>query len=139
MRANPSVYATWNGSATFEFGAALRPIDFAGWTRGGAALSPSDDSFWLTYWAAAYEAVLTATGANIYLFDYDRACEQPKLMLAALAKALDLQDAPGLIAQAARFRPPRPSNEAPGSLSGGKGSLALNVAGDACSPMEAPK
>jgi hypothetical protein len=105
-------YMEWLGH--FEFGAALRPIDFGGWMGDGAALDPFDEPFWLTYWAEAYEAVLGAAGANVRFFDYDRACAHPEAMMAALAAALDLENPSELRAQAARFRrPPRVAAAAP--------------------------
>ena len=95
-------YMEWLGH--FEFGAALRPIDFRGWMADGVALDPSDEPFWLTYWAEAYQAVLAAAGPGVYFFDYDRACARPEPMMAALAEVLDVRDPSELLAQAARFR-----------------------------------
>jgi hypothetical protein len=97
-------YMEWLGH--FEFGAALRPIDFGGWMGQGAGLDPFAEPFWLTYWAEAYEAVLAAAGANVRFFDYDRACAHPEPEMAALAGALDLEAPSELLAQAARFRRP---------------------------------
>lgn len=105
-------YMEWLGH--FEFGAALRPIDFGGWMGEGAALDPLDEPFWLTYWAEAYQAILAAAGPNVYFFDYDRACAEPEPMMAALAGALDLQDPSDLLAQASRFR--RPTRSEAGHL-----------------------
>ena len=105
-------YMEWLGH--FEFGAALRPIDFGGWMREGAALDRFDEPFWLAYWAAAYEAVLAAAGANVCFFDYDRACAQPEPILGVLAEALELETPGELLGQAARFR--RPARNETGRL-----------------------
>lgn len=97
-------YMEWLGH--FEFGAALRPIDFAGWRQRARGLDPAGAAFWLSYWIAAYEAVLAGAGANVRLIDYDGLCAQPAPRLDALAAALGLDAASNLQALAARFRPP---------------------------------
>ena len=92
----------------FDFGDALRPIDFAHWLREGSALDPLDAPFWLTYWAAANEAVLAAAGPRVHFFDYDRACAEPEPMLRSLAALLDLDDPSALLAQARPVPAPDP-------------------------------
>src|SRR6185436_2307720 len=48
-------YMNWLGH--YEFGAALRPIDFGGWRGAPAAETAGSPDFWLTYWVRAYAAV----------------------------------------------------------------------------------
>lgn len=97
-------YMTWLGH--FEFGAALRPIDFGGWIERAGPLDPLGDGFWIAYWTNAYEAVLAAAGPNIRFIDYDRLCADPAPMLEALADAVGLDDPTPLLARIDRFRPP---------------------------------
>lgn len=110
-------YMTWLGH--FEFGAALKPIDFAGWLDRAGPLDPLDDGFWIAYWTNAYEAALAAAGPNIRFIDYDRLCAEPAPILEALADAAGLDEPAPLIARADRFRPPTayaPPDAAPPGL-----------------------
>ncbi|MEM7522785.1 MAG: sulfotransferase [Pseudomonadota bacterium] len=115
-------YMTWLGH--FEFGEALKPIDFAGWTArwrtgpGGLTAAASDPSFWLDYWIAAMEAVLAAPAERLILLDFDAFCATPKAGLAALGDALGLARPADLVAEAGRLRPqpPPPAMAAPGDL-----------------------
>jgi hypothetical protein len=99
-------YMSWLGH--FEFGAAHRPIDVAGWLDRTAA-RPDAAAYWLEYWAATYEAVLAAPADRLVLIDYDRLCAEPAAHLEALARALGTADPALLVAQADRFRAARPS------------------------------
>lgn len=96
-------YMEWLGH--YEFGKALKPIDFRGWMNEGALLDPGEETFWLVYWAEAYETILATAPSNVYFFDYDRVCEEPENMLEPLAEVLELDDSTTLLAQASRFRP----------------------------------
>ena len=96
-------YMEWLGH--FEFGAALRPIDFNAWYDQPVAHSPGDIAFWLTYWCNCYEAVLATAGPQVVFIDYDALCRDPAPGLTRLAEAAGL--APGALAgQAARLRAP---------------------------------
>ena len=91
----------------FEFGGALRPIDFA-----GTALDPAEGdsaAFWLRYWIDAFEGVLATAGRRAILIDYQALCLSPERQLAGLGEAIGLNDPAPLAAQASAFRPPRPS------------------------------
>ncbi|HEX6141563.1 MAG TPA: sulfotransferase, partial [Geminicoccaceae bacterium] len=91
------------GIGHFEFGHALRPIDFGGWLDGAPADRMRLD-FWLAYWCAAFGAVLDRAG-QVRLVDYDRLCRAPEPVLGALADGLGIPRAE-LTGQATRFRPP---------------------------------
>jgi class 3 adenylate cyclase len=96
-------YVTWLGH--FEFGAALKPIDFDGWV-GSTNATTDTQIFWLNYWAAAYAAILSAKSNRLVLIDYDALCQQPAPFLTALGYALAIDDPRALAAQALRFRKP---------------------------------
>ena len=96
-------YMEWLGH--YEFGAALRPIDFGNWIESSAGQDPDHADFWLSYWQAAYQFVLAMAPPNVIFLDYDRLCLMPGEGLAALARAADLED-PGLLTQkSASIRP----------------------------------
>lgn len=97
-------YMQWLGH--FEFGGALRPIDFAGWIDRNAGLTPLDDRFWLTYWVAAFEAVLATRSESLFIVDHDGACAHPEPMSASLATCVGTDAVDTLVAQADRFRAP---------------------------------
>lgn len=110
-------YMAWLGH--FEFGATLKPIDFAGWIDRAGPLDPLGDEFWIAYWTNAYEAVLAAAGPGVRFIDYDRLCAEPAPMLEALADAAGLDDPAPLLARIDRFRPPTayaPPDAAPPGL-----------------------
>lgn len=90
----------------FEFGAALRPIDFGGWCRDLASLDAVEDAYWWRYWVEAYSAVLDEFDRNVILYDYDQACEAPSAALGALGDVLDVKDSSMLQASAGRLRKP---------------------------------
>jgi len=90
----------------FEFGAALRPIDFAGWGAAAADLRPDALDFWLEYWCRAYEHILGAAAPGVQLLDYDACCAAPAQTLGRLGEVLRLDDPGALADQAGRFRAP---------------------------------
>lgn len=97
-------YMEWLGH--FEFGAALRPIDFQGWCNSPAAAVPGDLTYWLTYWCNCYEAVLERAGDSVTFIDYDALCRNPEPGLARLASAADLDSDAALQEQGSRLRRP---------------------------------
>lgn len=97
-------YMEWLGH--YEFGAALRPLDFGGWLDEAAARDALAMPFWLMYWYRAYSAVLKAASPNVVLVDYDTLCRAPGAALHELAHALELESGAALAAHSARLRPP---------------------------------
>lgn len=93
------------GVGHLEFGAALSPIAF-----GGRAFDPEgahETAFWLDYWIAAYEEVLSRAPADAVFVDHDALSARPARHLPWLAEALGLDPA-ALVAEAGRFRASRP-------------------------------
>lgn len=94
------------GIGHFEFGATLRPIAFNA--------SPADmnvtehTDFWLRYWIAAYQHVLTTAGPRTVFVDHDELCAKPGLLLPELAAAIGLEDQSEVAVMAGIFRAPRP-------------------------------
>lgn len=109
-------YMTWLGH--FEFGAALKPIDFGGWTSKRSettddfALRAEDLTFWIEYWSATMEHLLKWPRGHLVFIDFDRLCETPGPCLRSLAGALGLNDPEALTDQATGFhaqpQPPSP-------------------------------
>jgi hypothetical protein len=90
----------------FEFGKALRPIDFDGWLARASDLDPSMMDFWAEYWIVAFGAILRTAGPRAVIFSYDRLCAAPQEGLAALEPRIGVP-AGALTASAPRFRLPR--------------------------------
>ncbi len=89
----------------FEFGHALRPIDFDGWVDRASAADPLTPDFWADYWIAAYSAVLSRVGPRCRLVSFDRLCRDPAVGLRRLAALIDLE--PDLLVPGAvRLTPP---------------------------------
>jgi hypothetical protein len=104
-------YMNWLGH--YEFGAALRPINFGGWCGETKVASAGSADFWLTYWTRAYAAILEAPRSNVLLFDYDGACAAPRGHLERLAAALGVRDPGAMLAAAGeRLRAPTSHDDA---------------------------
>lgn len=97
--------AYMEGLGHYEFGQALRPIDFPGRTM---ALDKADQpSFWLEYWVSAYQRVLETAGPQVVLVDHDALCRDPGRYLPALADALGISERKDLLAASSRLNPQR--------------------------------
>jgi len=100
-------YMEWLGH--YEFGAALRPIDFNGWLDEPDRPSPAMPEFWLRYWLAAYSALASQAGDQVLFVDYEALCANPSGQLRALGENLGLAEPSALATQGSRFRaPPAP-------------------------------
>lgn len=95
------------GIGHFEFGAALKPIEFG--PRQTRLDAPEQVDFWLGYWIDAYLHVLATAGPRTVFVDYDALCADPSLHLQELAAAIELDDQRNVAAMAGIFRPPRPA------------------------------
>ena len=89
----------------FDFGANLRPIDFGGWLDNDSVGTPDGVEFWLRYWYAGFESLLSAKlPSQVTFVDYDRLCVEPVAGLRHICEILSVADM-DISAQAARFRP----------------------------------
>lgn len=89
----------------FEFGQALRPINFDNWLEQSPNLDPTTPDFWAEYWTIAFEAVLRNAGPGAIVFSYDRLCAAPNAGLEALETQLQIESN-SLLSAASRFRSP---------------------------------
>jgi hypothetical protein len=104
-------YMEWLGH--YEFGRALRPIDFGGWLGRRPDADPALPEFWLAYWHAAYSHVLAEAGPNVTFVDYDGLCREPEPVLAGLVDVVEPADPDRLLASAADLRPARTYEDTP--------------------------
>lgn len=95
------------GIGHFEFGQALRPIEFGG-SRPGAA-NADQAEFWLRYWINAYTHVLANAGPSTVFVDHDALCTEPARHLTKLSDAIGLEHPQELFDIADVFRTPRPA------------------------------
>lgn len=120
-------YMIWLGH--FEFGAALRPIDFDGWLDRTAGLGPESPAFWLAYWEAAYRHILDAAPEGTAFLDYDTLCERPEEGLRDLAAAVGIDAGPEIMGLASRVRAstqyPSGQRESSASLPADEGARAI--------------
>lgn len=101
------------GIGHFEFGGALKPIDFDGSGLDPAAATGPD--FWLRYWISAYEAVLREASDGAVFVDHDALCDDPDRHLPLLAEAISVDDTQILTKLAETFHPQRPAPDLPGA------------------------
>ncbi|MEF8817755.1 MAG: sulfotransferase [Salinibacter sp.] len=87
-----------------EFGDGLRPVNFGGWVD--EAPEPTCLAFWVQYWSAAYQHVLTHADENTVLLSYDRLVDEPHTALSRLADLISVNPSV-LTGQADQVRPPR--------------------------------
>lgn len=83
------------GIGHFEFGAALRPIAFAGAPSSSEGAEHVD--YWLRYWIAAYEHVLTHAPRDTVFVDHEALSQTPSQQLPRLAEALAVDDQAAII------------------------------------------
>ena len=93
----------------FDFGANFRPLDFGGWLDRADGRAAHSADFWLEYWCAAFEHVLSQPGAQLIFVSYEQCCAQPAAVLRRLGGRLGLDGTDRLTSEAGRFRAPRSS------------------------------
>ena len=91
----------------FDFGANLHPIDFGGWLDRTDTEPSCRLNFWLQYWCAAYEHLLSHSCANVSFVSYDACCTTPTTVLRHLGERIGLDSSDkSLASKANRFRAP---------------------------------
>ncbi|QEM80751.1 sulfotransferase [Halomonas binhaiensis] len=99
------------GIGHFEFGAALRPIAFPGAPQGTEGAEHAD--YWLRYWIAAYEHVLSTAPAESAFVDHAALSRDPETQLPMLAEVLGVEHREAFNAASEMFRAPGASPELP--------------------------
>ncbi len=94
----------------FDFGDNFRPINFSGWLDGEEIDRTGDADFWVKYWSAAFEHLLSNPSKNLFFISYENCCENPVEALRTLGSAIGLADPEILTSQADRFRRPTAYN-----------------------------
>lgn len=90
----------------FDFGANFRPINFNGWfDRENPDVVQTTD-FWLKYWCATFEYLISNPLNNQFFISYERCCEKPAEALRQIALTTGLNRVDDLVVQAHRFRAP---------------------------------
>lgn len=90
----------------YDFGQNLRPLDFNSWLDRRKSENPSELGFWLEYWLASYQHLLSES-AHLNFIDYDTLCEAPERGLRTLAEVVQSCNPEALISRATRIRQPR--------------------------------
>ncbi len=90
------------GVGHFEFGGALRPIDFGERLDLAEATGPD---FWLRNWIGAYDFVLATAAPGTIFVDHDALCSDPGPRLAALGDAIGCDNPGALESLSGTFRP----------------------------------
>jgi len=91
----------------YEFGALHRPIAFPGLETLIAGHDPLGVDYWLGYWIAGFEYVLSRR-TDVILFSYEATCRDGQSALDELCRRAEIAE-DGVLAQAAAlFRPPPP-------------------------------
>ena len=93
----------------FDFGANLRPLDFGRWLDRAGGHSAQSASFWLQYWCAAFEHLLSQPSAQVVFVSYEQCCAHPAAVLRRLGGLIGLDGTDRLESEAGRFRAPRSS------------------------------
>lgn len=95
------------GVGHHDFGANLKPIDFAHWFAGRDVGEADRLAFWLDYWIAAYGHVAANAGHDrLHLIRFEALGEVPDL--GRLATCLELADPEALQAGARTLKPAKP-------------------------------
>ena len=64
-------------------------------------------AFWLEYWLASYQHLLSTNEGSLNFFNYDSLCQDPQRSLQILAEVLGSCDPEAVIANARRISQPR--------------------------------
>ncbi|MBY5934998.1 sulfotransferase [Tateyamaria omphalii] len=99
------------GIGHFEFGAALRPIEFG--TRRPDLHTAGQIDFWLRYWIDAYQHVLATAGPRTIFVDHDALCSEPERLLPELAASIELDEQDSIATMAGLLRAPHPAPDLP--------------------------
>ena len=91
----------------FDFGENFRPIDFGHWLDQASVERTCRLNFWLQYWCAAFEHLLSRPCANAVFVSYDRCCATPVTVLRQLGERIRMGGTDSLTSKADRFRAPR--------------------------------
>ena len=114
----------------FDFGANFKPIDFGSWLDRHNPGPPDSADFWLRYWCAAFEHILSSSSEDVVLLSYDDCCTNPDAVLRELAGTIGLDSPEALVENAARFRPSTSYDLDELGLDGSVLSSALDIHGE---------
>ena len=89
----------------FEFGELHRPIAFPGLAGPNEAPPTSSIDYWLAYWVAAFEHLLTER-ADVVFVSYERMCKRGAASLASVEERAGLEAGRLVEAAQGRLRPP---------------------------------
>ena len=93
--------------AHHEFGLDHLPFCFAV-PEMDTSLTPDDPNYWLDYWNAVYQHILTLSNLNLHLVNHDALCAEPVSTLAAIFTVLDVEADAAVLAQ--HINPPEVGN-----------------------------
>lgn len=94
----------------YEFGSLHRPIAFPGLDALISGRDPLTIDYWIGYWIAAFEHVLSLRDAAI-IVSYEDLCVDARRILSEICDRLNIADGDALEAAAALFKvPPRPQS-----------------------------
>ena len=88
----------------FDFGANFKPIDFGNWLDAEQPPLTRAADFWLRYWRAAFEHILSNANENVVLTSYDVLTDSPFDSLLNIGRAIGLDRAEDLAEKAPRLR-----------------------------------
>ncbi len=91
----------------FDFGANLRPIDFANGGPQSAHDDSTDLAFWLRYWILVYRTILAEAEPQVLMVDFDGLCRFPDRSLAQVAEFVEMDRTDLLLKAASEVRQPR--------------------------------
>lgn len=91
----------------FDFGGNLSPINFDNWLDNDRRADPTDITFWLEYWIAAYRHVLDNADESVFLVSFESMTKDPKMNLKSLSDRLGLRDPTTLVQQHQTLRQPK--------------------------------
>jgi len=94
------------GIGHYDFGANLKPINFAGWLAQAPPPDFASLNGWIRYWCAAYGFLLDQPNVPIHFLSYDALCTDPEPELERLEAVLGVRNPGALLKQAGDVRQP---------------------------------
>lgn len=100
----------------FDFGNNLRPVDFNGWWDQRTHRDPEALAFWLEYWIAGYQYLLSLNTDRLHFVQYEKVCKNPEQQLRALADVIGMSSPETLLSSAPTIHLASPRAVDAGSL-----------------------
>lgn len=105
-REEPFVSRYMSDIGHFDFGENLRPVNFDWWLDDHVVAQPDSPDFWLMYWCAGFNHLLSISDSRVVFLDYDAFCRSPESVARQVARKIAVLRPSRLVESVGRLREP---------------------------------